>query len=131
MPISYELDRAARIVRITAHGDVSFPEEKECLDAFLADSTHQPGFRILLDDRERMPAASSAHVKAMASLFELNRQAIGAARLAIVVAKDVSFGLARMFSMLTDNSLVETRVFRDIDEAEQWLDPNSDDSAAC
>jgi len=41
--------------------------------------------------------------------------------LAFVVTKDVSFGLGRMFSTLTEHLPVETGVFRDIDEAEAWL----------
>jgi hypothetical protein len=42
-------------------------------------------------------------------------------RAAIVVDQDVHFGLTRMFEMLSEQPGVEKRVFRDYDQAREWL----------
>jgi hypothetical protein len=121
MPITYQIDKGARIVRAVARGDVSLEEERRFLDAFLRDPDHMPGFGILLDNRERGLPASSDQVRGMAEAFETNREVVGEARMAIVVSREVSLGLARMFALLTEEASVLTEAFRDINEAEAWL----------
>jgi hypothetical protein len=63
----------------------------------------------------------------MARAFHDHQNDVGYARLAIVVAKEVSYGLGRMFSTLTEHLPLETVVFRDIDEAEVWLGTGGSD----
>jgi hypothetical protein len=121
MPISYEIDRESGLARVTALGEVSFEEEKQCFDEILADPSRCPGCGILLDNRERGTPATAEHVKGMAHAFQERQTDVGYAKLAIVVSKEVSFGLGRMFSTLVDELPIETGVFRDIDEAEEWL----------
>lgn len=43
-------------------------------------------------------------------------------KLAIVATRDEFFGLGRMYEMLRDESSMEVRVFRQLDEAERWLE---------
>ncbi len=43
-------------------------------------------------------------------------------KLAIVASSDEFFGLGRMYEMLRGNSKVEIHVFRQLDEAERWLE---------
>lgn len=42
-------------------------------------------------------------------------------RVAIVVSQDVHFGLSRMFSILGEQAGVARRVFRDYEQARDWL----------
>jgi hypothetical protein len=42
-------------------------------------------------------------------------------RSALVAAKPVQFGFARMFQMLNDNPRIQIRIFGNLEEAEQWL----------
>ena len=121
MPINYQIDKDAGIVRTVARGDVDLEEERRCLEAFLADPDHQPGFGILLDNRERGLPASSDQVRGMAEAYEEHQNTVGDARMAIVVSREVSLGLARMFALLTERATVETQAFSDINEAEAWL----------
>jgi proline iminopeptidase len=121
MPITYQIDRDCGIVRAAARGDVSLEEERKCLESFLADPDHQPGFGILLDNRDRGLPASSEHVRGMAEAFERHKEAVGRARMAIVVNREVSLGLARMFALLTERVPIHTEAFSDINEAEAWL----------
>ncbi len=42
-------------------------------------------------------------------------------RVAMLVNKDVAYGLSRMFQMYCNVDMVETKVFNRIEEAENWL----------
>jgi proline iminopeptidase len=121
MPITYQIDKGSGIVRAVARGDVGLEEERRCLEAFLRDPDHKPGFGILLDNRERGLPSSSDQVRGMAEAFDAHREKVGEARMAIVVSREVSLGLARMFALLTEDASIHTEAFRDINEAEAWL----------
>ncbi len=43
------------------------------------------------------------------------------ARRAVVVTNDVVFGMARMYQILSDESPDELQIFREMDDALQWL----------
>jgi hypothetical protein len=43
------------------------------------------------------------------------------ARRALVITNDVLFGMARMYQLLKDESPDELQIFRNMDEALQWL----------
>ena len=122
MPVHYEVYPQRRIVRIVAKGDISLDEERAVLELLLADPNHESGFSILIDNRARGQPASTIHVRAMASAFEQHAREIGPSRVAIVVAREVGFGLGRMFALLTSELPVETNVFRDVGLAEQWIE---------
>ncbi len=121
MPISYEFDGDAGFVRIEARGDITLEEEREALAAILADSDHRPGLAMLIDFRERGEPASAEHVRGLAHAFEEHRADVGGARLALVVSREVSVGLGRMFEALTTDLAIEMRIFREIEKAEKWL----------
>jgi hypothetical protein len=42
-------------------------------------------------------------------------------QLAIVVSADLVFGMARMYETLTEDSVQDVGVFRDMEEAKAWL----------
>jgi len=48
-------------------------------------------------------------------------QAVDDARSAIVVARDVTFGIARMYQTWMDDQPVNVRIFHELDEARAWL----------
>jgi hypothetical protein len=121
MPITFEIDTEARIVRATARGDITLEEELACFESFLSDPRFESGFGILHDNRERRSVSSTDYVKGMADAVQKNRAALGPAKVAIVVSRMVSLGLSNMFAILTENALIRTRVFWDIEEAERWL----------
>lgn len=121
MPITFEIDSEARIVRTTARGDITLEEELAVFKSFLADPSFEPGFGILHDNRERVSVSTTDYVKGMADAVQDNRDAIGPAKIAIVVSRMVSVGLGNMFAILTENAPTTTKVFWDIDEAERWL----------
>jgi len=76
----------------------------------------------LLDLREAtLDGVSRA---ALGRAADLARRVAGGptrARLAIVVATDVTYGVARMYELMSDESVLSVRVFRSLEEARGWL----------
>lgn len=62
-------------------------------------------------------------VKSVAAFVSGRRGAPPGARTAVVVGRDLGFGLARMYEQLVETmSSANIEVFRDLDEAMEWLE---------
>lgn len=121
MPLNYSIDTALGIVRIVVVGGATQDEQVRLAEAWFGEPEYKPGMPILLDNRLRDVVESSAHIREMADLTKKSDVLEPGTRCAVVVASDVEFGLTRMFATLADGGPMETRVFRDIGEAEAWL----------
>jgi hypothetical protein len=124
MPITYDVDIDAGLVRLTGTGDVHPPEWTAVLDQVLKDSRHQPGMGILMDRRAITNTQNTAMITAGVDYFETRAALLGACRYATVVSDLSAYGMGRMMEQLTEarrRAAVEVRAFTDIGEAEQWL----------
>ncbi len=123
MPISYRIDRERKLVLTTATGVLTDDELLDHKQALIGDPEFEPGMRELSDVRtiERL-AVTPAGVRKMVALDQEHLDRLGDYRLAIVAPADASFGTARMYQMLTEANVQNIGVFRDMAEAEQWLE---------
>jgi hypothetical protein len=64
---------------------------------------------------------SSADIKRIADLIIKYRDKIGQSKAAIVISKDVTFGMARMFQVFVEQSSIDIAIFRNMEEALRWL----------
>ncbi len=98
------------------------------LESALKDAYRQPDYRpeanSLCDLREaRVEAFTGTEVRRVVDTVLKHRGAPPGTRTAIVVGRDLVYGLARMFSQqLEAESPSDVRVFRDMDEAMAWLE---------
>jgi hypothetical protein len=101
------------------------PEE---LADVLRDVYQLPNFRpeaeVLCDLRQAdLGEFSRAAIKGVAQFVSGHRGAPPGARTAIVVGRDLGFGLARMYEQLVEaESSTDIMVFREMDEALAWLE---------
>ncbi len=123
MPISYTIDRQRNLVLTTATGVLTDEELLDHKRQLIADPEFEPGMKELSDVRriERLDV-SPAGVRRLAALDEEHVDRLGEDyRLAIVAPADASFGTARMYQILTESSVQNIGVFRDMEEAKDWL----------
>lgn len=82
----------------------------------------KPGTPVLIDlsalDLASFPAD---HLRTLATSEGVNKDRIGPSRIALLVARPVEFGMARMWELLTQDRGMTRRVFYALDEAEAWL----------
>ena len=124
--LSYEIDSQLGILRIRVDGSPDASEDAELTMKWANDPLYRPGMPILVDNRKRTSIASSAHIADMAEQTARSKLLQVPTRCAVVVARDAQFGMTRMFALRSADTKLETRVFRDIQEAEQWLTSQPD-----
>jgi hypothetical protein len=120
MPIQYVIDSARQRLLKRAEGLVTFQDISDHLDAEERD--HGLGLSELLDARGATTNLTATQVRALVhrAAATLRRTPIGPT--AIVATDDVMFGMARMYSLLTERDGVVVEVFRDVESASRWLD---------
>ncbi len=122
MPISYQIDEARGLVLTTASGVLTDGDILQLKSNLVTDPRWRPGLRELSDVRaiDRLEV-TTAGVRQMMMADERDAAALASYRLAIVVAHQLAYGLARMYQMLTEHTIPNVRVFRDMEEAKSWL----------
>jgi len=122
MPISYTIDRMKDMTVLNLSGEVSLDEFIQTLQAYINDN---PTTYEIYDARELNGTRfSTDEVKHLAKFLQ-NRHAkrVPGSKTAIVVDRDIDFGLSRMISMMTDQTMpYRIEVFRSMEAAKKWLD---------
>jgi hypothetical protein len=121
MTIHYRIDASSNRITTRVFGAVTIDEAFQHLDELSADPSYEPDLDVLLDliDCETLLDTDQIRVAAARVTADLSTLRFG--RLAIVVASEAFFGMLRMFHTLSESAFSEAQIFRDRDEALQWL----------
>lgn len=122
MPITFRIDKESGVVYTTINGHASTDEIIEGLRNFMNHPDFKPGLNGIADLRNSDLDTFSADVQRIADLLIEYRNKIGPSRTAVLVSKDVTFGMTREFQVFAGQSSVETAIFRDMEEAVRWLE---------
>jgi hypothetical protein len=122
VPFSYEIDRGRDFVSIVASGKITTEEALATFDAIVGEPGFHPGMKILSDHRDLETVVPIAFIKAWISRIEEAGKLFRGTRAALVESGTVRYGMARMASILTEPTAIEMRVFRDVEEARNWLE---------
>jgi hypothetical protein len=122
MPIWYRIDEERGLVLTTASSTLTDADILELKAKLSADPRWSPGMRELADIRgiDRLDVIA-AGVRQMANQDAAAGPALGSYRLAIVAPQNEVYGMARMYQMLTEVSVPNVMVFRDLESAADWL----------
>jgi len=121
MPITHRVDPHARILFVTRSGSIDSQDEKKAHRERQADPLVVPGIRVLVDCRAVEPCDSPEMVRYLADRITTLANGFQCGPVAIAVATDVQYGMARMYQALTDLSHPDTMVFQVYGEALEWL----------
>lgn len=121
MPVSYRIDSDSSIVRVELSGALRAEEVRRTVDELLADPAVGPGIHLLSDHSQLCDAATTPLVKEVISLLKRIGERVGPFKCAVVVTRDVSFGMARMAEAYADGTAARVRAFRAMAQAEAWL----------
>ena len=122
MPIDYRVDSEQGILFVAVIGELDETELNDHATRMERDPTIIPELNALVDLREaRVLGLQGKAIRNLAVRFrEMNLVGDGS-KLAIAATNDVVFGMARIYGAVRSNSKLEARVFREIDEARDWL----------
>ena len=118
MSITYRIDQKAERITATVSGDLTFHDLRATLGVMVRDPAFRPRFDRLWDLREAHTKLSGDEVRSIATAV---RVGVGGHRIAIVAPSDVAYGLARMYSVLVEESGLIVQPFREMECATTWL----------
>ncbi len=116
------IDAHERQATVVLHGPLRAADIREATLALVAHPSFHPHLPTLWDLREAR--AGDVTMDEIRSLTSDNESWLGAAerRVALLVARDVDYGVMRMWTALAEGPLpARRRVFRDLEEASRWL----------
>ena len=121
MPYAIDIQPARHRVIVRGLGKPDIRETVEAMRRLAADPLHSPEFGILADMRDLDYVASFDDLIVMRDVFdELKVSYTGP--IAVLVPDLLRYGIARTISGLTGMIGIRIEAFRDLADAEAWLD---------
>jgi hypothetical protein len=110
-------------VKLTASGTISSADIIKTLHGLLQDSQFKSGMDILWDFRQvKTENMKADQIREIVSFIKNNQEKRGAHyRVALVVSRDIDFGLARMYEAYTQELPFQLQIFKTLSSAEDWL----------
>lgn len=125
MPIDYEWDEKAGLIRTRMWGEVTDDDIDAHTLKIFKDTRLTPPISEIIDSLDVVKlSVTSKSLKKIADGARANKEKFVGHRTAIVSATDVIFGMARMYEMLSDvaGSPIKISAFRNFGDALAWLD---------
>ncbi len=127
MPVHYSVDPSTRVIHTVCEGQVDMAMVVAHLEELVKDDSLAHRLHLLLDLANCDTAPSGDQVRIVSERVTATRSDIEWGRCAILVSRDVLYGLGRMFEVHTHGVFQASHVFRDAEEARAWLlSPESD-----
>jgi len=122
MDWSIDVDETQGIITITLRGQLEVTGTLEALKSLWAEEA-RTGIKAALWDFREMVAGgvTTLQLREMATRHMRDRPDLPETRAAIVVSRDLEFGLARMVEAFVSEGPVDMQAFRDFSEASAWL----------
>ena len=123
MAVQTTIDAAAGIVTHKVTGDLLVEDVQQAFAERTGHSDFRPGMSILWDLSEANASRmTSSDIRRIAGQNKARLKKAGVPyKAAFLAPRDIEFGLSRMYEMFADASLVENRVFRNLEDARRWL----------
>ncbi len=121
MPIRYTIEKTDRVVYLTAQGRAVHRDFEVVIDELAEDKAVEPGMRMLADYSKLEFNIPADEIDDLSQQMTKLGPVFAGCRLALISAGDLEYGLMRMFSLLSSEAEFETRVFRQITNAREWL----------
>jgi len=127
MTIDCTIKKPSGPVIITASGPVNGKDIIEALIKMLQDPDFKEGMDALWDFRTVHSGNSeTAEIREIVSFVRANQKKRGINyRVALVVSRDIDFGLARMFEAYSHELPFDIQIFKDFNDAQKWLNPSN------
>ena len=121
MPVTYEIDKARRLIRTSCRGNVNLDDVLRHFRTLVEDPACPPRLDVSLDFRELTSIPQTHALRSVSDEMGRIQDRLRFDACAIIASKEVGLGIARMFKAFAKAHFRVTRVFRSIDEADAWL----------
>ena len=121
MPVRYEIDADAGLVRVHLSGLVKAAEILAYYAALAVDPAVRPRLAVLADCREVTTGPSFTEMVAIANAKGMLPDDLRPTRAGVLVSKSWIFGIVRQFSALAERMGIRVMPFYDEHEARAWI----------
>jgi hypothetical protein len=123
MPIDYSIDEERKVLVARAHGKLCDADLLDYGQRLRDDPSAKRANHELADltEVDSGSLVSAEGVRELARFWHGEYDWMSGGKLAIVAPTDLAFGLGRMYQMLRDDGPDQIRIFREADEAWEWL----------
>ena len=121
MPVTYQIDKANRIIRTRCTGAVTIEEVIDHFRALEQDSDCPDRVDVLLDLSEQTSIPKKENLQEVTGQIRRIRGRVQFGACAIVASTDALYGMLRMFEVFAEQYFRKSCVFRTASEAEAWL----------
>jgi|KBSSwiStaDraftv2_1062776.scaffolds.fasta_scaffold2015788_2 hypothetical protein len=121
MPVTYQIDKANRIIRTRCTGAVTLEEVIDHFHVLERDADCPDRLDVLLDVSEGTSIPATENLRVVTREISRIRGRVQFGACAIVACTDALFGMLRMFEVFTEEYFRESCVFRTVSEAETRL----------
>ena len=122
MKNSIEIDTKQSVVRVTLHGKLIVDEFLALYEELLLHPQFLPKMSVIWDSRDASAVKfTSSDLQRIGNFVRDKTIESGEGKAAWVVSADFEYGMGRMYELMTEGYIPVTfRVFRSIEEANQW-----------
>jgi len=121
VPVSYDIDKDARLIRTRCYGDVTLSEVLSHFRVLKDDPERPDRLDVLLDLSEMTSSPTADQIRSASDGPKAMQGLLRFGNCAIMASRDVIFGMARMWAVFVEPLFTEVRVFRSSTEAVVWL----------
>jgi len=122
MPIRYDIDEARGLIRTRCTGMMILPEVIDHFKELRADPRLPRRVNVLLDLTALVNAPERDQLRSVVVEVKDVGASLRWGVLAVVARTDLIFGMSRIFAVFVEDVFTNTGVFRQLAEAERWLD---------
>jgi hypothetical protein len=122
VPISYQIDRTAALIRTRCYGHITLHEVLGHFRDLRQESALPKRLDVFLDLHEVTSRPTAEEIRIASKEPGALQGTVTFGCCAIVVDRDALFGMARMWGIFAEGSFVSVNVFRSTTEAEAWLE---------
>jgi len=121
MSVTYEIDREIGLIRTRCVGDVTFADVERHFRELRNDAFLPERLDVLLDLTRMDSVPETDQLTAVAEEVEDLQRQVKWHSFAVVANNDVLFGMSRVLHAFAEPQFVNSHVFRELEEAEDWL----------
>lgn len=117
-------NKDGNLFTIVTEGDANVDGIIEFLKEILAHPQWRPGNLILVDHRSlKVDSINKDGIEVISWYFKSIARQLGNGRIALVMNRDIDFGIARAWEIVTASEVgIKINVFKNIDDAMYWLE---------
>jgi len=121
MAVSFDIQSSGNRVVLQGSRNATAADTIQTLSTVFGHSDYQPGMALVWDFRDMGRTWTADEIRQLIGYLAEHVEDRGAGKEAVIVSREVDFGLARMAQAFSRDLPRPLRVFRDMTEAEAWL----------